>query len=884
MAKTFLEATDTFYKIASSNTSVFGSSAKQQISLASDISNIIVDSNVDSVQLQGKQADYQFLQQGNTLKILQNNVLITQLGVQDDDDGSQLAFTDKTVTAQFAFDISKGGLYFDLDGVAVTSTLVSISNPIPPDISVIEIPIINFPITNPVLPEIPTSTLNDEIKAPFIYQSNNLQNLDSITALLSYSPTPQNGVNYANAETSQWRTRASSQELATDLTQTTKTVNELILQGQLDANVNAQTWYKIQLTQPSNLQVQNLSSQFDLIDVSIFPDDSGQKGLSGLYSVFDSTKQLTSYQNVPAGNYFVRVDKTENALTQQPDFEVLINTKTSSDFVLPLLDFDTKTSKIHAELPVQSREQFYKFSLTENSEFTLDKTAFTNQFVINLFQSSATGGYEGLSYTYFQSTPNKHIYSLPAGTYYLNIESLKTLTSTAKLDIPVISTTSINFNTSFENTAPNVLKADLVSAKPAISTDSAGNLELTYTFDLSQILGTDAAQPNATVFTETQKQAARLALQAYENIAKLKFRELPAGSSETAQLTFTNVSSLGDAAGQANTQKTSLNDFSSVTVQIDASDLSNFETNVGEHGYATLLHEIGHALGLKHPRSYGLGGADSELPFLAVDKDSTQYTLMSYNQPTYLITDGYDLNKNSGAVDAKTPLLYDIAAIQKLYGVNTNYNSGDTIYRWEKDTDPHMSIWDSGGIDTIDASNHSQKQELDLRAGKFGSIGAVMLRYTDGSTSLYAPQNNVSIAFDTIIENAIGSNQNDVIIGNSVANQLTGNGGRDSFVFASTLSDFNVDTITDFNVAEDVLILERTIFNALNKGDVLTQQELLISSNAINAENAAQRLIFNTTSQGLYYDADGLGGENAMLFALLPNVAMLNASQIFIQG
>lgn len=875
MAKTFLEKTDTFYKIASSNTSVFGNSVNQQISLASDITNIIIDSNVEGVQLQGNQADYQFLQQGNTLKILQNDVLITQLGVQDDDDGSQLIFADKTINANFAFDITKDGLYFDVGGVAVGKTPVTISNT----------PSSETNHSIPSTPEIPISNLNYEEKAPFIYQSNNLQNLDSITALLSYSPTPQNGVDYSNAETLQWRTRSSSKELAVDLTQTTKAVNELILQGQLEAN--AQTWYKIQLTQPSNLQVQDLSAQPTFVDVSIFPDNNGQSGLSYSYSLFDTTKQLSSYANVPAGNYFVRIDKTTNATTPQPDFKVLINTQSSDNFVLPLLNFDAKTSSIHAELSPQNSEQFYKFSLLQNSKFTLDTTLFAKQFEIDLVKPNANGGYSSVAATYFITAPDKYIYQATAGTYYLKVKSLNTLTSTEKLDIPVITTTStsVNFNTTFANTALNVLKADFTAAKPAISTDTSGNLELTYTFDLSKILGTDDAEPNATAFSDAQKQAARLALQSYENIAKVKFRELPAGSAEKAQLTFTNVSSLGNAAGEASTQQSNSSDYSQVTIRVDASKIdaaAGFA--VGTDDYATLLHEIGHALGLKHPRSYGSGGADSVLPFLTTEKDNNQYTIMSYNNPTYLTQDGYDLNKNSGAVAEKTPLLYDIAAIQKLYGANSNYNLGDTVYRWEKDTDPHMSIWDAGGIDTIDASNQTQKQELDLRAGKFGSIGAVKLLYTDGSTELYPPQNNVSIAFDTIIENAIGSNQNDVFIGNSVANQLTGNGGKDSFVFASKLSDFNVDTITDFNAAEDVLILDRAIFKALSANDVLSEKELFISANSTNAETTQQRIIFNPSTDGLYYDADGLGGENSLLFALLPNVVTLSAAQIFIQS
>jgi serralysin len=518
------------------------------------------------------------------------------------------------------------------------------------------------------------------------------------------------------------------------------------------------------------------------------------------------------------------------------------------------------------------------------SKFTLDLRNVDKQVELELWQP-ASNSLSWVSYTYSNNDTTKHLYNLtPGETYLANFKKIGTANLPVKLDIPVISTPPINFNTTFENFAPKSLKADLTAAKNTVSKDAAGNLELTYTFDLKNILGTDDASPNATSFSKVQEDAARLALHEYENLAQLKFRELPAGGLEKANLTFTNVSSLGSAAGEASTLQANNGDYSNVVIRIDASDKNYADVAVGQDAYETLLHEIGHSLGLKHPRSYGSGGQGSELPFLATDKDNTQYTMMSYNMPTYILEDGTDLNNMSGAVSAKTPLLYDIAAIQKLYGTNQNYNSGDNVYRFEKDIDPRMSIWDGGGVDKIDVSNQTQKQVIDLRAGEFSSLGSAKLLYTDNSIELYPAKNNVSIAYNTIIENAIGSNQDDKIIGNSVANQLTGGLGKDSFVFASKLSDFNVDTITDFNIAEDSLILDRAIFKALNAGKVLTAQELFVSANSLAAENAAQRIIFNTAAQSLYYDADGVGGESAMLFALLPNMASLNAGQVFIQG
>lgn len=739
-------------------------------------------------------------------------------------------------------------------------------------------------IDPPPIITIPVSNVNYEATAPFIYQSNNLQNIDSISALLTYNPAVSNGVDYSTFETEQWRTRASSDELAIDLTQTTKSTSEVTLQGQLEPNPNSEIWYKINLTQAGALQVQDLSKDAASIDVTIFKS-AQQNSLTYHYSLYDATQELNSYRNVPAGDYFIRINKGETNSPQALDFKISINTQPTDEFIVPPLNFNASNSTIQAELSSTKNEVFYKFTLDKSTTFTLDATPFVKQFDISLVKPLASGGYEGAGYTFFQSAPNKQIYELLAGTYYLHINSLKPTNNTIKLDIPVISATPINFNTTFENIAPNTLKADVTTAKNAISKDENGNLELTYTFDLSNILGTDDARPNATPFSKTQEDAARLALHSYENIAKLTFRELPAGSHERADLTFTNVSSLGDAAGEASTHNASNGDYTNVTVRINASEQNHTDViTVGEDEYATLLHEIGHALGLKHPRSYGSGGAGSDLPFLTTSKDNNQYTIMSYNEHPYKNEDGDLLYGFTGAMSSKTPLLYDVAAIQQLYGSNQTYNNGDTIYRWDKNIDPFMTIWDSGGIDTIDASNHTQEQAIDLRAGEFSSIGAVTLVYTDNSKELYAPKDNVSIAYNTIIENAIGSNQNDTIIGNSVANQLTGKLGKDNFVFTSKLSDFNVDTITDFNATDDSLTLDRAIFKALNAGNLLTEQELFISSNTTSAENTTQRIIFNTASQSLFYDIDGAGGEGAILFALLPNVATLNAAQIFIQG
>jgi serralysin len=121
-------------------------------------------------------------------------------------------------------------------------------------------------------------------------------------------------------------------------------------------------------------------------------------------------------------------------------------------------------------------------------------------------------------------------------------------------------------------------------------------------------------------------------------------------------------------------------------------------------------------------------------------------------------------------------LLDDIAAIQRLYGANMttrvgnttygfNSNADDSAYHMDGDKQAVFSIWDAGGINTLDLSGYSTNQRLDLRQGEFSNAGVLT--------------KNISIALGAIIQNGIGGQGNDTIIGNDSDNELTGNKGND---------------------------------------------------------------------------------------------------------
>jgi len=304
-----------------------------------------------------------------------------------------------------------------------------------------------------------------------------------------------------------------------------------------------------------------------------------------------------------------------------------------------------------------------------------------------------------------------------------------------------------------------------------------------------------------TVLTAAQQTGMRAALAAWSEVARLNLTET-AGAGADIRIARTDQSSGGFAYFPSfGYSYNGANVITSVTSSAIGGDIfigngSALVMLPGTSGYTLALHESGHAIGLKHP---------FEGPVtLPAATDSTRFTVMSYTEAPHAgtvdvtLTGGGGYSWSSSDVQPRTPMLYDIATAQALYGANTATRAGDDSYAWTDHERFLMTIWDGGGNDTIDASNQTLDCFIDLADGAFSSIG---IRATEAARRLDIPavavavptpsydgRDNLAIAYGAVIENANGGSGNDVIHGNAVRNVLRGNDGDDAIFshFASS--------------------------------------------------------------------------------------------------
>jgi len=286
----------------------------------------------------------------------------------------------------------------------------------------------------------------------------------------------------------------------------------------------------------------------------------------------------------------------------------------------------------------------------------------------------------------------------------------------------------------------------------------------------------------------------------------------------------------------------------------------------GGNGFYLVLHEALHGLGLKHPHDDGGTGRPTYTELGLKYFDRQWFSVMSYDKAE----NGGD-TAYSGSMP-KTPMLFDVVALQDLYGESQNNSDNDTY-----DMNIHLgnwyeTIWDSGGYDRLDFSSYSDDGisvflggfnllELPHQAGYFTTV-------TDELAMTSADQQGMAIPnpkqfgwlygeFDEVI----GTVYDDMIGGNILDNLLAGldgddlldgDAGIDSAAYLSISSNFSISSAGDYTW----IVRDRTGYEGTD--DLFNIERLLFDDKKIALDlngsgNAAQAVELIGASIGTAY-------------------------------
>ncbi|MEO5344447.1 MAG: M10 family metallopeptidase, partial [Gammaproteobacteria bacterium SHHR-1] len=419
--------------------------------------------------------------------------------------------------------------------------------------------------------------------------------------------------------------------------------------------------------------------------------------------------------------------------------------------------------------------------------------------------------------------------------------------SAATLGGQAVGTTATRFDTSVfsQTTNPNTDASALLTQAQALSASNTsttslktladaevtgvligseakwGQTSLTYSFPTSvptDYTGDPDYTTNWTALNSTEQTAVRSVFALLDDFLPLTFTEV---GGDAGDIRFSLVDMGAGTAGFAVTPGSNSPFGDGVLGDVFLSNAIRASGNYQPKGdnYHTIMHEIGHALGLKHT---------FESPLAPTGTDNFDYSLMSYTQARNM---GISFSESGGNLSYTADrlampqgyALYDIAGLQTLYGANQSSTSGSNSYSLSSRDYDYLTIWDAAGTDTIDVSNAIGTSIVNLNPGSHSSIDLWTLEqqiaqtqaeypgysaawianaYTSYSSNLYTGENNLAIAYGVVIENLNTGAGDDQITDNPYDNQISTAAGNDQI----TLGQGGFDSIDGGSGTDSILL------------------------------------------------------------------------------
>ena len=420
----------------------------------------------------------------------------------------------------------------------------------------------------------------------------------------------------------------------------------------------------------------------------------------------------------------------------------------------------------------------YTFTAISSGVYTLQLSAVSNASSTAVLTNYNISAYQKLS-NLPSTSGDKNVDAVLAGSIYWfhNAGSIATVSNNSSYLIHSVGPNTLATQTDYT----------IVGKLSSLTPDSSKH-NLKYSFLTS--LPLTAAPEDKDGFTEMnaiQKAAVKKALDYYSSLLNVTFTQV--NDSNLADFSLGMNDQKGISAGYASYPNNAAGQGSYLF--LSTADDTNKTFNPGEYGWETLLHEIGHIMGLKHPGNYNAGGGGTEGPYLPLLTDFTRYSIMSYNGSV----DSFDTNSWSN-IEPQSLMLYDIEALQYLYGSNKAIS-----YQTISFTSSYVgmqTIWAPNG-GKIDASAMSNSNIIDLRGGSYSSI--CIQRPSTDPNQTYMGMNNVAIAYGSNLNDASGGSGNDVFYANDGNDIIDGGAGIDIVYLSGSSLDWTFSVLGSIKTA-----------------------------------------------------------------------------------